>query len=71
MNKAQCASCHSPQLYKNAATQLHTAAEIGIDDFDAKRSPTGKYRTTPLEGLFARAKGGFIMMAGLQQSRCD
>lgn len=59
MNKAQCVSCHSPQLYKNPSTILHTAAEIGIDDFEAKRSPTGKYRTPPLEGLFARAKGGF------------
>ncbi|MEX6689960.1 hypothetical protein QTN47_20800 [Danxiaibacter flavus] len=59
MNKAQCASCHSPQLYKNPATILHTPAETGIDDFEAKRSPTGKYRTTPLAGLFARAKGGF------------
>ena len=33
--------------------------EIGIDDFEAKRSPTGKYRTPPLAGLFAKAKGGF------------
>jgi cytochrome c peroxidase len=23
------------------------------------RSPTGKYRTTPLGGLFARSKGGY------------
>ena len=38
---------------------LHTANEIGIDDFEAKRSPTGKYRTTPLGGLFAKTKGGF------------
>ena len=38
---------------------LHTAAEIGIDDFEAMRSPTGKYRTTPLGGLFTRTKGGF------------
>jgi len=59
MNKAQCASCHSPHLYKNAETILHTAEEIGIDDFEAKRSPTGKYRTTPLEGLSARTKGGY------------
>lgn len=58
-NKAKCATCHSPELYKNANTILHTAAEIGIDDFEAKRSPTGKYRTTPLAGLFARAKGGY------------
>lgn len=60
MSKGKCASCHSPALYKNPATILHTAEEIGIDDFEAKRSPTGKYRTTPLGGLFARAKGGFF-----------
>ena len=38
---------------------MHTAAEIGIDDFQAQRSPDGMYRTTPLAGLFVRAKGGF------------
>jgi len=38
---------------------LHSASEIGIDDFEAKRSPTGKYRTTPLVGLFSKEKGGF------------
>jgi hypothetical protein len=59
MNKAQCATCHSEHLYKSEATILHTADEIGIDDFEAKRSPTGMYRTAPLGGLFARAKGGF------------
>lgn len=34
-------------------------AEIGIDDFQSSRSPDGKYRTTPLRGLFARSKSGF------------
>ena len=38
---------------------FHLFHEIGIDDFEAMRSPTGKYRTPPLGGLFARAKGGF------------
>ena len=57
LSKAKCATCHKlPILADNV---LHTAAELGIDDFDAMRSPTGKYRTTPLGGLFARAKGGF------------
>jgi hypothetical protein len=57
LTKAKCATCHaSPLLADNI---LHTAAEIGIDDFEALRSPTGKYRTTPLGGLFARAKGGY------------
>ncbi len=55
--KANCASCHKPPIF--ADNVLHTPEEIGIDDFEASRSPTGKYRTTPLRGLFARAKGGF------------
>jgi len=55
--KAKCASCHALPLY--ADNVLHTADEIGIDDFEAMRSPTGKYRTTPLGGLFTRTKGGF------------
>ena len=38
---------------------MHTAEEIGIDDFQARRSPDERYRTTPLRGLFVRAKGGF------------
>jgi cytochrome c peroxidase len=38
---------------------MHTPAEIGIDDFQANRSPDKHYRTTPLKGLFAHQKGGF------------
>jgi hypothetical protein len=57
MSKAKCAGCHAPPLY--ADNVLHSAAELGIDDFEAMRSPTGKYRTTPLGGLFTRMKGGF------------
>ena len=57
LTKAKCATCHSLPLY--ADNILHTADEIGIDDFEAQRSPTGKYRTTPLGGLFTRMKGGF------------
>lgn len=55
--KAKCATCHALPLYTDNI--LHTAGEIGIDDFEALRSPTGKYRTTPLGGLFAKTKGGF------------
>lgn len=57
LTKAKCATCHAAPLLTD--NSLRTAAEIGIDDFEAKRSPTGKYRTPPLGGLFARAKGGF------------
>lgn len=55
--QAKCASCHAAPIF--ADNKLHTPEEMGIDDFDAKRSPTGKYRTTPLGGLFTRMKGGF------------
>lgn len=57
LTKAKCATCHKPPLL--ADNLLHTAEELGIDDFEAMRSPTGKYRTTPLGGLFTRSKGGF------------
>ena len=58
LSKAKCASCHALPIL--ADNKLHTAEEMGIDDFDAMRSPTGEYRTTPLGGLFTRAKGGFF-----------
>lgn len=57
--KAKCATCHVPPLFSEPGWPMHTAEEIGIDDFQARRSPDGMYRTTPLAGLFTRAKGGF------------
>ncbi len=57
--KANCARCHVPPIFTEPGFNAHTAAEIGIDDFQAMRSPTERYRTTPLRGLFTRAKGGF------------
>jgi cytochrome c peroxidase len=30
-----------------------------VDDFQANRAPDGKYRTTPLNGLWTHTKGGF------------
>ena len=58
-NKAKCASCHVPPIFTEPGWNLHDPSDIGIDDFQASRSPDGKYRTTPLRGLFARMKGGF------------
>ncbi len=55
---AKCASCHIAPIFTDAGLNLHTPEEIGIDDFEANRSPTGMYRTTPLRGLFARMQGG-------------
>lgn len=58
--KARCATCHVPPLFTEPGWSMHTAEEMGIDDFQASRSPDRKfYRTTPLSGLFVRAKGGF------------
>lgn len=56
---AKCSVCHVPPLYTEPGWNLHTPQEIGIDAFQADRAPTHGYRTTPLRGLFARAKGGF------------
>ena len=53
------ATCHVPPLFTEPGYNLHEPSDIGIDDFQASRSPDGKYRTTPLRGLFARMKGGF------------
>ncbi|HEX7182830.1 MAG TPA: hypothetical protein VF756_13385 [Thermoanaerobaculia bacterium] len=58
-SEAGCANCHMPPLYTEAGWNRHTPEEIGIDGFQANRSPDGMYRTTPLKGLWAHAKGGF------------
>jgi hypothetical protein len=57
--KARCATCHVPPLYTEPGWNMHTPEEIGIDDFQANRSPDERYRTTPLAGMIARQKGGF------------
>jgi hypothetical protein len=56
---ADCARCHVPPLYTEPGWNMHTAAEIGIDDFQALRSPDERYRTAPLRGLFTHTRGGF------------
>jgi hypothetical protein len=57
--KARCAGCHMPPTFSDAGWNLHTGEEICIDDFQSSRSPTLRYRTTPLRGLVAKMKGGF------------
>lgn len=56
---ARCAECHTPPLYTDPGWNMHTADEIGIDAFQADRSPEHAYRTAPLKGLWAHTKGGF------------
>lgn len=57
--KGQCATCHVPPTYSEPGWSMHTGEEIGIDDFQANRSPNKRYRTAPLRGLWTHTKGGF------------
>ncbi len=57
--KARCAGCHVPPLFTEPGQNLHTPAEMGVDSFQADRSPTHAYRTAPLAGLWTHQKGGF------------
>jgi hypothetical protein len=57
--KAKCATCHVPPLYTEPGNNLHSAQEMGVDSFQADRSPTHAYRTAPLRGLWAHQLRGF------------
>ena len=57
--KAQCATCHVPPLFTEPGHNLHAPSEMGVDSFQADRSPTRMYRTAPLAGLWTHQKGGF------------
>ena len=57
--KAQCSTCHTNPTKTEPGWNMHTAAEICIDDFQASRAPDDRYRTSPLDGLWTHTKGGF------------
>lgn len=57
--RGQCATCHVPPLFTEPGHNLHTPAEMGVDSFQADRSPTHMYRTAPLAGLWSHQKDGF------------
>jgi hypothetical protein len=57
--KAQCATCHVPTIFTDPGWNLHSPEEMGIDAFQANRSPDEAYRTSPLKGLWTHTKGGF------------
>jgi hypothetical protein len=59
MGKAECSTCHVPPTFTEPGHNLHRGSEIGIGNFQADRSPTHMYRTTPLKGLWTHQKGGF------------
>src|SRR5215469_13302305 len=56
---AECSTCHVPPIFTEPGEDLHTGRQIGIDSFEANRSPTHMYRTAPLRGLWTHTKGGF------------
>ena len=55
--KAQCATCHVPPLFTEPGWNTHTPEEIGIDDFQASRSPEKTYVTQGLKGIWIRKRG--------------
>jgi hypothetical protein len=61
-SKARCGTCHRGTTFTDVLRGrdgrmpfLHEPAETGMDPRYAERSATGKYRTTPLRGLFQHA----------------
>jgi len=58
--KARCSNCHVPPLYTLPGFNSVPATTIGIDSFQADRSPNLGYRPPPLRGVFTRQKGGFF-----------
>jgi len=61
-NEAGCATCHQGPTFTDVLSGptrtvpfLHDPAEVGMDPAYAARTATGKYRTTPLRGLWQHA----------------
>jgi hypothetical protein len=59
---AGCARCHQGRTFTDVLSGpprswpvLHDPAEVGTDPLYAARTATGRYRTTPLRGLFQHA----------------
>jgi len=59
MGQATCSTCHVAPTFSEPGFNMHSGDEIGIDNFQADRSPTHMYRTSPLRGLWSHQKGGF------------
>jgi hypothetical protein len=57
--QAECSTCHVPPTFSEPGENLHPGRQIGIDNFEADRSPTHMYRTSPLGGLWSHQTGGF------------
>jgi len=58
--KARCNTCHADPLWTEPGWNLHTAAEVCIDSFQADRAPDHTYKTMNLNGVFVRERGLFM-----------
>jgi hypothetical protein len=58
--KAKCNACHVEPLWTEPGWNLHTPEELGLDAFQAERSPDRTYKTMNLAGLFVRERGLFM-----------
>ncbi|SNB44671.1 hypothetical protein [Geobacter sp. DSM 9736] len=58
--KARCNECHVEPLWTEPGWNAHRPQEIGIDSFQAERSPDRVYKTAKLSGLYIRENGLFM-----------
>jgi hypothetical protein len=58
--KARCNNCHHEPLWTEPGWNDHTPAELGIESFQADRSPDGNYKTMNLAGKFVTELGLFM-----------
>ena len=58
--KATCTNCHKEPLWTEPGWNAHRPQEIGIDSFQADRSPDRVYKTANLAGVFIRENGLFM-----------
>lgn len=58
--KAKCTECHVEPLWTEPGWNAHRPQEIGIDSFQADRSPDKVYKTANLAGLYIRENGLFM-----------
>jgi hypothetical protein len=61
--KARCAECHVPPLFTEPGWPMHTAAELGIDDFQAQRSSDGRYGRPRCAACTRTPRGASTMTA--------
>ena len=61
--KAKCNNCHVEPLWTEPGWNLHPAADVCIDSFQADRAPDHVYRTMNLNGLWVRESGLFMAPA--------